>query len=162
MKKKSQIRMGETIAVLIIFFFLLIIGVAFYINVTRARVISKNDEIFSQESIRVAQIVSFLPEVQCSSENIVTDNCYDLYKLGRAEPNLNKSNQYYFPFFYYSEIVIEEFYPDRNQWVLYNYTPTKVQGVYPTYIPISLYNATSKKYAFGLLSIMYYPYYGDA
>jgi hypothetical protein len=157
-RKRAQIRMGETIAVLIIFFFLLILGVTFYVSVQRNRIESHTFEILQQESIMVSQVVSFLPELQCSSDNIVTDNCYDLYKLGAAENHILSNTDFYYPFFKYSNIVIYELYPYERNWTLYdNKHPDSAP--YRTWLPISLYNATTKRFSFGVLSIGYYPTY---
>jgi len=157
--KKAQIRMGETIAVLIIFFFLLVFGAIFYANIQRSKIISSNEEVYQQESIRVSQMVSYFPELQCSADNIIDDNCYDKYKLDSAESHINSNVNFYFPFFLYTEIVIDEIYPETNHWVVYNYSLNRSQPMY-TYIPISLYEPIEKKYSFGVLSISYYPYYG--
>ncbi len=159
MERKAQIRMGETIAVLIIFFFLLIFGVIFYTNVKISKQYSTNEEYFQQQSIKISQMVSFLPELQCSSENIIDDNCYDKYKLGPASTHIIDNANFYFPFFSYSEIVIDEIYPGTDSWVLYNHTLNRSYPMF-TYVPISLYEPTTKEYSFGVLSISYYPYYG--
>ena len=74
--KKAQIQMMETIAVLLIFFVILIIGFIFYIRTAgfgQAQKVTKDQEL---QSIRVSQAISFLPELQCSSKNIIKDNCF--------------------------------------------------------------------------------------
>jgi len=151
--------MGETIAVLIIFFFLIVLGVAFYINVSKSKVYSNQEEIFAQDSIKVSQTVSFLPELQCSSENIVDDNCYDLYKLAASKDHILNNVNFYFPFFLNTEIEIKELYPNNRKWLIYNNTGDRDAPMY-TNVPISLYNATTKRYSFGVLTIAYFPYYG--
>jgi len=159
MKNNAQIRMGETIAVLIIFFFLIVIGVAFYMNVSKSSIAANMEEMIAQDSIKIAQAVSFMPELQCSSENIVDDNCYDLYKIGPVTKVVNTNRLYYLPFFSTSTIIISQLYPTKKEWLLYNFTGNRTAAIY-TYIPISLYNATTKKYSFGVLNIGYFPYYG--
>lgn len=156
--KKTQIRMGETIAVLIIFFFLLVMGAVFYFNVQRSNLYSNQEEYYAQESIKVSQIVSYLPELQCSDENIITDNCYDIYKLSAANDYILNNSIYYFPFFRYSEITVKEVYPGNSQWVIYNFSNNN-SAVIPTFTPISLYNPTTKRYSFGILYIGYFPNY---
>jgi hypothetical protein len=151
--RRAQIRIGETIAVLLIFFFLLVLGVTFYLNIQKSRVYSNIDEVITQESIRISQMVSYLAELQCSSENIIEPNCYDLYKLDSADDILLSNSDYYYPLFLFSEIVIDELYPYVDSWVLYNNTYPASAPIY-TYIPISLYNPVSKRYSFGVLSVL--------
>jgi hypothetical protein len=155
--KKSQIRMGETIAVLIIFFFLLVFGAIFYFQVQKSKIYTNNQEQIYQESIKISQGVSYLPELQCSHQNIIDDNCFDLYKLNIAAKHINNNRNFYFPLFGNSNVTIEEIYPSQKKWVIYeNVLPSSVAGRIPTYIPISLYNATKRSYSFGVLTVIYY------
>lgn len=157
--------MGETIAVLIIFFFLLIFGAVFFFNVQRSKIVQNQGEFYAQESIKVSQITAYLPELQCSTENIVNDNCFDKYKLDAARGHIMNNSNFYFPFFTYSEIMVEEIYPNKLSWTLYNFTINqsgKIQsGIIPTYIPLSLYDPITKQYSFGVLYIGYFPFYSS-
>jgi hypothetical protein len=156
--KRSQIRMGETIAVLIIFFFLLIIGAIFFFNVKKNSLYSDLEDYYSKQSIEISQVVSYLPELQKKKKKIIEANCYNIYKLEAAKNHTVDNSNFYFPFFSYSEIVIQEVYPETQKWVLYNYTINNSAPIL-TYIPISLYDPTDKAYSFGVLSIAYYPFY---
>ena len=113
--------------------------------------LAKNQEL---ESIRVSQAISFLPELQCASKNILKENCFDKYKL-EAFATLEDKDNLYYPFFYYSEITVEEIYPYTGKWILYN--RTRNGTFYVTSIPILIYNATTKLNAFGVLDVKYYP-----
>lgn len=155
---KGQIRMGETIAVLIVFFFLLVFGAVFYFNIKKGDFYEKQEEYYSKESIKVTEIVSYLPELQCSSENIVSDNCYDKLKLDSSRGHIMNNSIFYFPFFQYSEIVVFEVYPGNGEWLLYNFSNNGT-AVIPTFIPISLYDPTTKRNSFGVLRIKYFPNY---
>ena len=81
MGKKAQIRMSESIAIMIVFFVLLVFGIVFYSQIERRNIgvaISSSQDL---KAVEVAQVFSFLPEVQCTKENIVINNCFDLMKL---------------------------------------------------------------------------------
>lgn len=154
MNRNAQIQMMETIAILIIFFVLIIISFVFFMKTSslgQEQKITKNQEL---ESIRVSQAISFLPELQCSSKNILKDNCFDKYKLN-AFQNLPNKNKTYYPLFYFSDISVKEIYPfSGSKWSLYNLS---IDGTsYMTSIPILLYNATSRTNSFGILNIKYY------
>ena len=157
--KKAQIRMGETIAVLIIFFFILILAAVMYVSYQKNQVQSDKFENIAKETVQVSQIVSYLPEIQCSTRNLVEDNCYDLYKLNAAKEIIIQNAEYYYPLFGYSEVVITEIYPGSESWVLYNRTDITSYPIV-TNIPVLLHDPVNSKNSFAILTIAYYPYYG--
>ena len=159
MNRKAQIRMGETIAVLIIFFFLLILGAIFFLNVQKGKMSVETLKYVAQEGIKISQVISSFPELQCASNNIIEDNCFDIFKLNISAGNVITNTQYYYSLFRYSEIVVEEIFPTKRIWSIYNNTLNTSVPTY-TWIPVLLYNATSKQNSFGVLSVAYYPYYG--
>ena len=155
---KAQIRMAETIAILFIFFLMIAFGFIFYAKVQRIQFSETKSKNIDLESIEVTQRVSFLPELQCSSKNVITDNCIDLLKLNalinKLTPELKA--QLYFNLFKYSNITIIQVYPDvGKRWTLYENIKEDVSSTF-TPVPISLYNATTKKHAFGVLEVHYY------
>ncbi len=153
--KHAQVMMMETIAILFIFFVLLIIGFMFYARISQGTALKRIEKINELDSIRVSQVVSFLPDFQCASRNIITDNCFDKYKL-EAFKEINDVEDIYYPFFYYSTININEVYPDdSNTWEIYNKPGNGSSS--KTFIPISLYDPIDKKYSFGILEVIYYP-----
>ena len=79
MDKKAQIRIGESIAILFIFLIFIAIGFGFYGKLQKASFSSQRDESVVLQAIGVVQIATFLPELQCSSKNVVVDNCLDTY-----------------------------------------------------------------------------------
>lgn len=154
MKKKSQIQMGESIAILFIFFILLIFGFVFYMNVMKSSAKVESEENIQLKAIGIAQKVSFLPELQCSEENVRAENCIDLYKLEAASKLLKINNIYYYDIFESSRIRVDEIIPKSGkEWPLYNNTMQDYKNRLSTFIPISLFNATSKKYNFGILVV---------
>ncbi|MFC1723967.1 hypothetical protein ACFL0V_07565, partial [Nanoarchaeota archaeon] len=80
-KRKAQIKMGETIAILFIFFILLVVGAVFYMNIARSSMKKDIQESYDLKAIELAQVISFLPEVQCTESNVVRASCFDLYKI---------------------------------------------------------------------------------
>ena len=156
--KKSQIHMMETIAILLIFFVIIVIGFMFFMrtaSVSQEGKVTKDQEL---QSIRVSQAISFLPELQCSSKNIIDENCFDKFKLNAFETMKNNPGEdfinFYYPFFYFSEITVKQIYPPGDNWVLYNKTLNGTS--YKTTIPILLRDPVEKTDSFGLLIINYY------
>lgn len=155
--KKCQIQMGESIAVLFIFFILVVFGFAFYSNIMKGSAKSQNDENAQMNAITIAQRVSFLPELQCSKDNVIIEGCLDLYKLNYIGTLLNESNVYFYDMFMTSTItVVQEMPPDPKVWVFYNHTPKGYKTRLSSFIPVSLYNDTTKKFNFGILVVDVY------
>ena len=93
MKRKSQLHTLETIAVLAVFFILVILGFVFYAKVIKGNVEEEQEEIMQLESVEIAQRASTMPELQCSENNIVKGNCVDMLKLDAAESIIKIDNK---------------------------------------------------------------------
>ncbi len=153
--KKSQIHMMETISVLFIFFVLVFVGMIFYTNFMKVRL---EEDIETQQDltkIQINQIVSFLPELQCSQDNIVTSNCIDLLKLDSASNVISNNFEDYFNFFAYSNITVKKIFPaSTKDWHLYSNVRNGSRT--RTYFPISLYEPINDSYFFGLMIVEVY------
>ena len=157
--KKSQIKMFETIAVLIIFFVLIGFGLVFYSSIQGQQFQEKQEENFELKAIQTAQLVSFLPEIQCSSDGIITNDCFDILKIEALNyVNTGKiRDEYYFDTFGFSEITIDQIYPiPVVSWIIYKKPLDSYKTKSSIQIPISLYDASSRKYNFGVLNVAVY------
>ena len=85
MHRKSQIHMLETIAVLAVFFILVILGFVFYTKMYKSGVEEEKEETIELSAVKIAQRAATLPELQCSENDVVRDNCVDRLKLYAAE-----------------------------------------------------------------------------
>ena len=161
LRKKSQIQMGESIAILFIFFILVIFGFVFYMNIMKGSARVEVEENIQLKAVGIAQKASFLPELQCSEENVRVDDCIDKYKLDSLENLLAENNVYYYDLFEFSNISVKKIYPfpeagETAEWGLYGNKPTEFRNKLSTFIPVSLFNATSKSYDFGILTVEVY------
>ena len=158
--KKSQIKMFETIAVLLIFFVLIGLGLIFYGRIQAGSFQETQEENFELKAIQTAQLVSFLPELQCSSNNIIVDDCFDILKVEALsdyiEQNPNIRDTYYYDTFGFSSITIEQIYPFVVSWSIYERTTERTKAKSSIMIPVSLYNASSRAYNFGILTVAVY------
>ncbi len=161
MAKKSQIQMGESVAILFVFFILLIFGFVFYMNVMRSSSRAEGEENLQLKAIGIAQRASFLPELQCSEENVRVENCIDLYKLEAVSGMIDQNRVYYYDIFESSVIRVEKIFPDpTGNWNLYIYKDPIEESDYEnklsTFIPVSLYDPDDKSYGFGILVVEVY------
>lgn len=153
MNKKTQIQIGETIAVLFVFFILIIIGFIFYVKVIKTNLESEKEELSQLKSVGIAQRVMFLPELQCSEDNIIIDNCIDILKLESAQNIMNENTLYYYDLFEFSNVSISQIYPNDTKWNLYSKKTEDFRNRFVTNVPISLYDPITRKNGFGVLTI---------
>ena len=163
MQKKSQIQMLETIAVLYIFFVLFFIGFVFYTQVIKGSIEAQKDENFQLKAIEIAQRASSLPELQCSEDNIVSDNCIDLIKLKTASKVILDNYIYYYDRLLFSKIKVTRVYPidptdlpENNEWTLYNNPLDDFSNKLVTNIPISILDPVENEKYFGVMTVELY------
>ena len=153
MSRKSQIQIGETIAVLFVFFILIIVGFMFYVKVIKGNIELEKDELSQLMSIGIAQRVMFLPEVQCSEDNIIIDNCIDILKLDAAQKLMKENEVYYYDLLEFSDVSVLQIYPTEAKWGIYSRKTEDFRNKFLTNVPISLYDPTARKHGFGVLSV---------
>lgn len=152
MERKAQIQIFETIAVLFIFFILIAIGFIFYTKIFKSNLETEKEEFSQAKSIAIAQRVMFMPELQCSDDNIVKENCIDILKLQPAK-QIIEDNAVYYDLLEFSDIIITQIYPNQGEWDLYSRTTKDFKNNFTTNVPISLFNPITKEYGFGVLTI---------
>jgi len=143
--------MGETIMVLIIFFFLLVFGIVFYTRISINIYENKKDENADLLAVQVAQKTQFLPEIQCT-QRTVKYNCVDIMKLLALKDLDSDKKKIYTEMFPRATIVVEQIYPTSHRWKIYEDNRSgRSRHFFP--VPVAIYNATSKKYNFGYINI---------
>jgi len=149
---RSQIKMFETIAILVVFFILVLFGFMFYARVQKGTFETEIEETTVLKSIDVSGKVSLLPELQCIQEK----DCIDVLKLDAAAEVINANRVEYFNIFGYSNTYIKEIYPEENQWYIYDFPKEEDQGKISTQFPVSLYDPRTESYSFGVLFVDVY------
>jgi hypothetical protein len=156
MKKKAQMQMMETIAILFIFFILVAFGFIFYANMLKGSVEITKRETSELRAVELAQTVSTMPELYCSEENVLETNCIDLLKIDTAAEVINNNYITYFDLFGYADISVEEVFPNNENYTIYSNKPSEYKARLPSYIPISLKDPLNKGYAFGIMTVVLY------
>lgn len=169
---KGQLHTTETIAVLFIFFLLVLFGFVFYVQISKSLIEDKAAEIAGEKAVTLSLETLFLPELRCSKgENIPVKDCIDLYKLNISMNKINDSEDYYFDIFGYADIYVTENYPgDRTLCIVTQENPkgcTLYSKPKPNFgkkihtpLPIVIYNPLSQgqqpEFYFGVLTVDYY------
>ncbi len=157
---RAQIKMTETIAVLIIFFFLLVFAISFFSGEEKRSTEKKISEFQELDAVKIAQIASFMPELQCSKS--ANKNCVDLYKARAFSSFKEKNKEYYYDFFKNAKIVLE-YYPivsesltHKNLTLYENYPNYTNYDISPFKVPVSVINVSKNTNYFGVLTIEKY------
>lgn len=145
--------MGETIAVLFVFFILVIIGFIFYVKVIKGNIELESEELSQLKSVAIAQRAMSLPELQCSEDNIVIDNCIDILKLDSSQALMRDNEIYYYDMLEFSEISIAQIYPSETKWNVYSRKTDVFKSKFVTNSPIAVYDPVARKHGFGILTI---------
>jgi len=134
--------MGESIAVMFIFFLLIVAGFIFYSKIERTNITKEKDEADNLKAIEVAQVISFLPEVQCIKQNVQIYNCFDVLKLDAIKGIVKNNKLEYYDILQNSNITIKQIYPESNKvWRIYNNTGGNWTKRIRTIIPVSLFDS---------------------
>jgi len=122
--------MTETIAVLFIFFILIILGVVFYTKFQQVSIKQQSEELITGKALTTTMKVLFLPELTCSKGTAEPEDfCFDLMKLRQAQSPggvFIQNEDYYFNLFSYSTITVHQLYPESQEYILYDHPKVKM------------------------------------
>jgi hypothetical protein len=169
MKKKSQMQMMQTIFVLLIFFILLVIGIVFFISSQKSNIKDKQREYSNLDLVKKSQLLNFLPELQCSFDNVINPDCYDIEKINAFIQIYNNNNKYYYnSLFGNLNISVSRFETSINDWnqssewnnvqgkVIYENVKQDFQEKRKVQLPVSLYDPIQDFYYFGMINLEIY------
>ena len=125
--KQGQIHISETIAVLFIFFVLIVFGLIFYLNYQKVALKEKSEELLVARAMDTTLKALYLPELVCTrQESELQINCMDVMKLNSAEEIMLKDpGGYYEQIFGYANITVYQVYPlnedgTLKEWTIYD------------------------------------------
>lgn len=162
MGRKGQMQMTETIAILFIFFILLLFGIIFYFRYQQSAFQEKQEELLGVRAMETTLKALFMPELICSrGEAEPEDNCFDTLKLDSAAAVLeDNKDDYYFEIFSYAKITVHQVYPEEKEWLLYEKTKPESTRKEPTFFVVTLRDelsdSTQAQYGFGYVSVEVY------
>lgn len=156
---RGQIKMFETVGVLVVFFFLLIIGTYFYFNAQASALQTEKLQANEQHALQIVLKALHLPELDCSFLVTQRDNCIDAIKLDKLSTMLAENDalqERYFTTFGNARISIAEAYPGNASTTLYENQPAEYTGAIASHNPILLYHPWTNTYAFGVIEVTVY------
>ncbi|HLC52551.1 MAG TPA: hypothetical protein VJI98_04875 [Candidatus Nanoarchaeia archaeon] len=159
MNKKSQIHLSETVAIIFIFFILILFAAIFYFNFQKVAFKEKQKELVEARAIDVITKSLFLPEFLCSKgEAEPESNCLDMMKVRNSAKIFERYNQTYFEIFSYATITINQTYPEHFKMIVYDQKPPVWEQKKPTFFVVSLKDEAQGKdfYGFGHLIVEVY------
>lgn len=152
--------MGETIAVLLIFFALAILAFFFFASIQAAGTKQTISTGLQEKGIAITQIATYLPELQCSTDNAVKSfNCMDLEKVKAASEAVQRNRDFYTSMFGFAKISVELVYPapaGMSEFVLYDVPKSDFNSAEFFPVPVSVYEPQNQTYGFGVLKVTAY------
>lgn len=156
---RAQIKMFETVGVLIVFFILLVTAGAFYFGLQRQSIDQERFSTADNVGLQTALRVIDLPELDCSLFGTVRDNCIDKYRLESFSDLLKNDDvvEDYFSGFGFSTITVRDVWPCNvcGSFVLYNNTrAASVESA--TVTPVLIHDPWLDTYSFGVVEVVVY------
>jgi hypothetical protein len=160
MRTKAQVKMFETVAVLIVFFFLLGLGLNFYAYSQRTELTNLKARQFELAAVQTAARAMAMPELDCSEAGVRTASCFDRRKLDAFIAVSQEADALadYVSVFGYANITIREVYPGGTSWTLFHQAPPARDrgGTTLVQLPVLLYEPERSANAFGVLEVRVY------
>ncbi|MBW2994742.1 hypothetical protein KY312_00170, partial [Candidatus Woesearchaeota archaeon] len=141
----------ETIAVLLVFFIILMFIFIFYISIRSSSLEEKQKDFYSQQATQVALEVVNMPELECSGAGIELGvDCFDKLKIKALSDLMQKSVELraglYQEKFGNSKIVLREIYNlgnfDEINYTIYDREPDNKQDEYFFQTLVSIHDPT--------------------
>ena len=167
--KKSQLKIGESILVLMIFFILLVLGLIFYAKIQMHINEEEKDKFQSKRIIDMALAVKFLPELQCSTQATEEFDCIDLAKLASFESVVAENvlyQRYYAQLFPNAKIIINQSFTPRGEILseagkvlidnIYESNPEQRSSLTILSLPVTLYDPIMDINSFGFITLEAY------
>lgn len=155
--RRAQVKMGESIIILFIFFILLAFGMMFYAKISK---ITSEREVEETKGLAVQNLqkeIRYLSEIQCTEAGNVRFDCYDIGKINALSEVIDNNYDYYAQnVFLYSNITFTQVYPTEEEIFLYSAPITEIAGASSFNVPVTLYDPLDDNYNFGFMTIAVY------
>jgi hypothetical protein len=165
--KKAQLQIMENAFILLIIFIILVIAFIFVMSFQRAEQKDKEAEFKKLELVKKSQVLNFLPEMQCSDNNQLSPDCYDILKIESFMTQVNDDHVYYNSLLGNIKITIKRYEPspdcdcpnnDRwlKTWDIYNNPKEEDKGSLHIQYPVLLADTVNNANYFGVIFLEVY------
>ncbi len=161
--KKAQIKMFETVGVLVVFFFLLAAGAAFYFGAQKSSLqkeIALSNEKFA---FQTSQKIFHLPELDCSFLTTRKENCIDKIKAKDFANMLRNEDVLvdYFGDFGFSSVKVRQAWPSGDPefiagFTIYDNPMPDYNDKIVSITPALLFDPWLDQYSFGIIEVAVY------
>ncbi len=148
MRKKAQLQIMENAFAMIIIFIVLIFAGVFVFVMQRNEQVQRQKEFAELEVLKKSWILNFLPEMQCSDNNNLDPDCYDLLKIEsfakKVEESKSIEDDYYERLLGYVKISVEWIDPSPGVnrqvaiWQIYDNPKKDYKGIREIPLPVTL------------------------
>jgi hypothetical protein len=148
---KGQVKLFESIAVLLVFFILIGIGIKFYGGVQLQALEDAKQQFLTLDAIKVSNMLTTLPELSCTLQNVRQGTCIDYLKIQAWS---NKSVYWNFiDELGSARVTVHQVYPFASEWVVYDISRGDEKDSTVTYMPLTIYNPVSDTDNFGYMKV---------
>jgi len=167
--RKAQVMSMETIAVLLVFFIIFAFVLIFYLGFQKGQAEQKKIELSEQHSVELAQVISNLPELECTGGGIESGvDCFDIYKILAMEKTIRENENLRLGIYQEklgsSSITFREVYRmgslESRNWTIYSKVPEDFKNEYSFQTLVSLNDPTVNPplgiRTIALLEVIYY------
>jgi hypothetical protein len=167
MKRQGQMQLSETIAILFIFFVLILFGIIFYYKYSQVALKQENEELLQKRAVATTLKALFLPELICSDgDTEPEDNCVDMLKARHARQTFEAHESIYFQLFSFSRISVHQIYPpvlpENSELLIWDKPKDEFTKLESTFFVVALRDETlaqdrnPENFAFGYLQVGVY------
>lgn len=152
----------ETTIVLLIFFFIISLGIIFFIAHQKSTAREKQVEFENLELVKQSQVLSFFPELQCSNDGVINSNCYDTVKIEKFGNIYQANKLFYNSLFGYMKAEVVEFDPSPAVnsygalWVIYDNAKEDYSAIRKVEQPVVIYDPINNEKTFGIINLSIY------
>ncbi|MBN1376916.1 hypothetical protein JW949_01130 [Candidatus Woesearchaeota archaeon] len=157
--KKSQIQLAESIGVIVVITFLMVMGIVVYHRFRQDSIEQQIREKKEIDAVSLSNTITSLPELKCSAFSSEGVSCIDLYKikaisgcLEKTVDEINYYHDYYYDYFYNANISVIQAYPEEKTYTIY-YEEGSGKNIDQIQVPVTIYDPISETNGFGVLII---------
>ncbi len=153
--KNAQLQFFETIGVLVVLTFFIIIGLVFYSSIQERLSKRAVRQEISKSMIEYVQTLTTNPLLACSFETASKTACFDFYKVLSVNATQQEFKHYYESLFGNALITLQEIYPGNSSITIFN-TSKPGMNYEQVLVPLNIYNPVNDEYKLGVLIVRRY------